>query len=265
MSQSPHSKVERDLLAMGKQYHIACGPGDVGRYCFLPGDPGRVPLIAAQFDEAWKVAENREYVVYTGTVDGIKVTACSTGIGGPSTAIAVEELAAIGADTFIRVGKSGGLQPYLPPGSLVIASGAVRDEGTSRYYMPLEYPAVAGLDVVNALVAACRELGMPHRVGIIQSKDAFYTEIRPETFPMAEELVQRWKTYQRAGVLASEMEAGTLFTVAGCRGWRGGCLVQVADNQYAGKTLGPELSMEDCIRTAIHAVRILARQDGVGR
>lgn len=255
------SKEERNLVAEGKQYHIACGKGEVGRYVFVPGDPGRVPLIAQFLDNAEKVARNREYVTYTGYLDGIMVSVCSTGIGAPSAAIAIEELAALGSDTFIRVGKSGGLQPYLPPGSLVVATGAVRDDGTSRYYMPLEYPAVATLEVVNALIAAARKLDMPYHYGIIQSKDAFYTEIRPETFPMAEELISRWKTYQRAGVLVSEMEAATLFTVAGCRQLRAGCLVQVADNQYAGHHLGRELSMEDAIRTGVEAVRLLIQQD----
>lgn len=258
---SNEQNVVRDLVAEGKQYHIACGPGDVGRYVFVPGDPGRVPLIAKFLDDAKKVAENREYVTYTGYLDGVKVSVCSTGIGGPSAAIAIEELAALGADTFLRVGKSGGLHPDLPPGSLAIATGAVRDEGTSRYYMPLEYPAVATHELVTALIEAAEQLDMPYRKGIIQSKDAFYTEIRPEAFPMAEELQARWKAYQRAGVLASEMEAGTLFTMAGCMGYRAGCLVQISDNQFAGHHLGREISMEDTIRTGIEAIRILIKED----
>ncbi|KGR91346.1 hypothetical protein CD30_05860 [Ureibacillus massiliensis 4400831 = CIP 108448 = CCUG 49529] len=252
---------ERNLVAEGKQYHIACGKGDVGRYVFLPGDPGRVPKIAKYFDHAEKVAENREYVVYTGYLDGVKVSACSTGIGAPSAAIAMEELIEIGADTFIRVGKSGALQKELIPGSLVISTGAVRDDGTSPYYLPVEYPAVAHLDVVNALIHASKRLNMPHTFGIIQSKSAFYTEIRPETFPMVDEIVARWNAYQKAGVLVSEMEAAVLFTIADIKKVRAGCLVQVSDNQFAGEHLGKEISMDDAIKTGIEAVKIMIQQD----
>lgn len=251
----------RDLVGQGKGYHIACGPGDVGRYVLLPGDPGRVPLIAARLDDAREVARNREYVVFTGSLDGQPVSVCSTGIGAPSAAIALEELADIGADTFIRVGKSGGLQADLPVGSIVIATAAVRDEGTSRAYLPLEFPAVADVAVVNALVAASGHLGLSHRTGIIESKDAFYAEIRAGSMPLAEELTRRWSAYRQAGVLASEMEAAALFVIAAWKGLRAGCVLQVSDNQYAGHHLGPEIPMDDTIRVAIEAVRGLIRSD----
>ncbi|MBA3307664.1 MAG: uridine phosphorylase [Chloroflexi bacterium] len=254
----------RDLGGEGKQYHIACQPGDVGRYVFLPGDPGRVPMIAAYLDDAREVARNREYVVFTGSLEGEPVSVCSTGIGAPSAAIALEELAAIGADTFIRVGKSGGLQEDLAVGSIVIATGAVRDEGTSRAYLPLEFPAVADLAVVNALVAASGQLGLPHRTGIIESKDAFYAEIRAGSMPLADELTRRWSAYRQAGVLASEMEAAALFVIAAWKGLRAGCVVQVSDNQYAGHHLGPEIPMDDTIRVAVEAVRGLIRSDLMG-
>lgn len=247
----------RDLVGQGKQYHIACGPGDVGHYVFLPGDPGRVPMIAEHLDDAREVARNREYVVFTGSLKGEAVSVCSTGIGAPSAAIAMEELAAIGADTFIRVGKSGGLQANLPVGSIVIATGAVRDEGTSRSYLPLEFPAVADISVVNALVEASDRLGLPFRLGIIESKDAFYAEIRPGSMPLADELTRRWSAYRQAGVLASEMEAAALFVIAAWKGLRAGCVVQVSDNQYAGHHLGPEVPMDDTINVAIEAVRSL--------
>jgi uridine phosphorylase len=256
-----NEKEVRNLVAEGKQYHIACGPGDVGRYVFLPGDPGRVPLIARQFDRAEKIAENREYVTYTGEIDGVRVSACSTGIGSPSAAIALEELAAIGADTFIRVGKSGGLQEHLPVGSLVVATGAVRDEGTSRAYVPLEFPAVADLEIVNALVEAARASGIPFNYGIVESKDAFYAEVRPESLPRAHELQERWTAYRRAGVLASEMEAAALFTIASTKRLRAGCLLQISDNQFAGVHLGREISMEDTIRVGVEAVRLLIERD----
>ena len=257
--------IERDLVAEGRQYHIACRPGDIGRYVLLPGDPGRVPLIASFLDAPRPVAQNREFVTYTGALDGEPVSVCSTGIGAPSTAIAVEELVAIGADTFIRVGRSGGLQPHLEVGSIVVATGAVRDEGTSRAYLPIEFPAVAELGVVNALVAAAAALGLVHHHGIIESKDSFYAEVRPESMPIAEELEARWRAYRRAGVLCSEMEAAALFTIASARHVRAGCVVQISDNQFAGSHLGPEPSMEDTIRVSIAAVRQLIAQDRLTR
>lgn len=253
--------IDRDLVAEGRQYHIACKAGEVGRYVLLPGDPGRVPLIASFLDAARPVAQNREFVTFTGELDGHAVSVCSTGIGAPSTAIAVEELAMIGADTFIRVGRSGGLQPDLEVGSIVIATGAVRDEGTSRAYLPLEFPAVADLRVANALVSAAAALGLIHHYGIIESKDSFYSEVRPETMPIAEELQARWRAYQRAGVLCSEMEAAALFTIASVRHLRAGCVVQISDNQFAGRHLGPEPSMEDTIRVSIDAIRQLIALD----
>ena len=152
--------IDKDLVAQGRQYHIACAMGEVGRYVFLPGDPGRASLIAGFLDDARPIAQNREFVTYTGTIDGIPVSVCSTGIGSPSAAIALEELAAIGADTFVRIGRSGGLQPNLRVASMVIATGAVRDEGTSRAYLPIEFPAVADLRVVNALIDAAAALGV---------------------------------------------------------------------------------------------------------
>jgi uridine phosphorylase len=251
----------RNLVAEGKQYHIACGPGDVGRYVFVPGDPGRVPMIARYFDDARHIATNREYVTYTGTLDGVPVSATSTGIGSPSAAIAMEELAAIGSDTFLRVGKSGGLQEHLPVGSLVIATGAVRDEGTSRAYVPIEFPAVADLQLVNALVAAAEESGIPYHYGIVESKDAFYAEIRPESLPNGAAVTQHWTALRAAGVLASEMEAAALFTIASSKRLRAGCLLQVADNQYAGHHLGREVSMEETIAVGIEAIRRLIRED----
>ncbi|HUQ79189.1 MAG TPA: nucleoside phosphorylase [Patescibacteria group bacterium] len=252
---------ERDGVAEGRQYHIACGPGDVGRYVLLPGDPGRVPAIASFLDAAREVARNREFVVCTGELDGEAVSVCSTGIGAPSTAIAVEELAAIGADTLIRVGRSGGLLPDLEVGSIVVATGAIRDEGTSRAYLPIEFPAVPDLTVTNALIAAADMLGLVHRFGIIESKDSFFAEVHTATMPMAEVLEARWRAYRRVGVLCSEMEAAALFTVATVRGVRAGCVVQISDNQFAGHPPGPERPMDDTIRVAITGLRRLIAGD----
>jgi uridine phosphorylase len=153
------------------QYHIKLRKGDVGRYVLLPGDPGRVPLIASYLTDARKIAENREHQTFTGTLDGVPVSVTSTGIGGPSTAIAVEELAKAGSDTFIRVGTSGIMQDYMSSGDLIVVSAAVRDEGTALHYMPMAFSAVADLDVVNCLRNACEVLAAPYHVGISHSKD----------------------------------------------------------------------------------------------
>lgn len=253
--------IDENLAADGRQYHIGCAPGEVGRYVFLPGDPARAPIIAGFLDDARPIAQNREFVTYTGAIDGIPVSVCSTGIGSPSAAIALEELAAIGADTFIRIGQSGALQPDLSVGTVVIATGAVRDEGTSRAYLPLEFPAVADLSVVNALVEAAAALDVSYHYGIIESKDAFYAEIRPESLPLAEAWQARWRAYQRAGVLCSEMEAAALLVIAQAKKVRAGCVVLVSDNQFTGQPPGPRRSMDDTIRVGVEAVRRLIRKD----
>ncbi len=195
-------------------YHIGLKRGDVGRYVLLPGDPARVPMIAAYLDNAQEVAYNREYRTFTGTLNGEKVSVTSTGMGCPSTAIAVEELAMAGADTFIRVGTSGRMQEYIEPGDLIIAWAAIRDEFTSQQYEPLAYPAVADHDVTLALRQAARARGMRHHVGICQSKDSFYGQHEPETMPIARELQDRWNAWVQGGALSSEMEASTIFVVS---------------------------------------------------
>ncbi|RLE91733.1 MAG: hypothetical protein DRJ55_05340, partial [Thermoprotei archaeon] len=165
---------------MSLQYHIRCKPGDVAPYVLLPGDPSRVPLIAKHWDEARLVAKNREYVTYTGTYRGVPVSATSTGIGSPSAAIAVEELVRVGGKVFIRVGTSGPVNPKVKPWKLGIATGAVRDEGTTRQYVPIEYPAVADYRVVAALVEAAEKLGYRYHVGVFHTKDSFYSEVEPQ-------------------------------------------------------------------------------------
>ena len=162
------------MQKLEKQFHIHCVPGDVGRYCILPGDPGRVPAIAALFDDAHQVAYNREFNVWTGTLLGEKVTACSTGIGGPSAAIAMEELHKCGADTFIRTGTCGGIDLNVQSGDIVVATGAIRFEHTSLEYAPIEFPAVADWEITNALVDATKAMGYPLHIGVVQCKDSFY-------------------------------------------------------------------------------------------
>ncbi|MGC8837711.1 MAG: uridine phosphorylase [Anaerolineae bacterium] len=254
---------------MPLQYHIQCAPGDVGRYVLLPGDPGRCALIAQHFDSAVLVAQNREFTTYTGTLLDETVSVTSTGIGGPSTAIAVEELAAIGADTFIRVGTSGGMQPYTQIGDLVIATAAVRDEGTSRQYLPVEFPSVADPDVVWALRQAARRTGVRHHVGIVHSKDSFYGEVQPKRMPIARRLLERWEAWVKGGALCSEMEAATLFVVASVLGKRASALLLVggitSPDSEPGNPLQeepqPSLDLHPLIRTAVEALRILIQRD----
>ena len=163
----------------GKQYHIQVGEGDVGKYVILPGDPKRCAKIAKYFDDAKLVADSREYVTYTGYLDGVKVSVTSTGIGGPSASIAMEELVKAGADTFVRIGTCGGMQPEVMSGDVVIATGAIRMEGTTKEYAPIEFPAVADLSITNALVAAAKEKKVPYNTGVVQCKDSFYGQHNP--------------------------------------------------------------------------------------
>lgn len=209
----------------GQQYHVELSKGDVGRYVILPGDPGRVESIAEFLDDAVKVAHHREYVTYTGYLNGEKVSVTSTGIGGPSAAIAVEELIACGADTFVRIGTAGMLQDYFDLNDCIIATGSVRDEGTTRAYIPLSYPAVAHYEVVNALVKAAKDCGKKAHVGIVQSKDAFYGEAEPEFMPNEPVLRYEYDAWTRGKVLASEMESAALFVVSSIRGARAGCVL----------------------------------------
>ena len=226
----------------GLQYHVGLGPGMVGRYVLLPGDPKRCQKIAAYFEEPQLMADSREYVTYTGLLDGVKVSVTSTGIGGPSASIAMEELTRCGADTFVRVGTCGGMQQDILGGDLIIATGAVRMEGTSREYAPLEFPAVADLEVVNALAAAAKELGAKSHIGVVQCKDSFYGQHEPEVKPVGYELLNKWEAYIRCGALASEMESAALFVVASCLRVRCGTVLLTVANQERAKPDPVEIS-----------------------
>jgi len=210
------------------------------------------------------VADHREFVTYTGYLDGVKVSVTSTGIGGPSASIAMEELANIGADTFIRVGTSGGMEVNVMGGDLVVASGAIRMEGTSREYAPMEFPAVANYDVMNALVKASQNLGKKYHVGIVQCKDAYYGQHDPESKPVSYELTNKWEAWLRLGALASEMESAALFIVGAYRKVRVGAVLSVVANQER-RRLGmddPQVhDTEDAIKTAVEAIRLLIRED----
>ena len=246
------------------QYHIQLKSGDVGRYVFLPGDPGRCEKIAALFDNPKFIAQNREYTTYTGTLLGEKVSVVSTGIGCPSTAIAVEELIKIGADTFIRVGTSGGIQPNTKTGDVAIVSAAIRDEGTTQHYLPLEFPAVADIDVVHAMREGAKKLGLPYRVGITQSKDSFYGEVEADRMPVADHLHERWKAWVEGGAICSEMESAAIFILASIHRKRaGGVMMMVGAGEGLPESeAGKELFHGDrAIRTAIEGVKILIEMD----
>lgn len=248
----------------GKQYHTGVGPGDVGEYVILPGDPKRCAKIAAHFDDPVLVADSREYVTYTGTIDGVKVSVTSTGIGGPSAAIAIDELAKCGANTFIRVGTCGGMQEEIMGGDIVIANGAIRMEGTSREFAPIEYPAVPDVNVMNALIDAAKKQNIRHHVGVVQCKDSFFGQHEPQIMPVSYELEQKWEAWKRMGCLASEMESAALFIAGSFLRVRvGSCFLVVANQERAKLGIdNPQAhDTELAIRTAIEAIRILIRQN----
>ena len=251
--------LEQDL-----QYHLHIRPGDVGRYVLLPGDPKRCAKIAENFDDAKLVADSREFVTYTGIVEGEKVSATSTGIGGPSASIALEELCNCGADTFIRAGTCGGMQTEVCGGDLVIATGAIRMEGTSREYAPIEYPAVPDLEVTNALVNAAKKLGMTCHTGVVQCKDSFYGQHQPEKHPVSYELLDKWDAWLRMGCMASEMESAALFIAGAYRRVRVGSVFLVIANQEREKLGLENRQVHDtdrAVRTAVEAVRELIREE----
>ena len=253
-----------DMQKLEKQFHIHCAPGDVGRYCILPGDPGRVPAIAALFDDARQVAYNREYNVWTGYLLGEKVTACSTGIGGPSASIAMEELHACGADTFIRTGTCGGIDLDVRSGDIVVATGAVRYEHTSQEYAPLEFPAVPDFEITGCLVQATRNLGLPFHTGVVQCKDSFYGQHNPEKSPVYYELQAKWESWKRLGVKASEMESAALFVVAAALGCRCGSCFHVIWNQEreaAGLDQDMHEHTSNSVKVAVEALKLLIEAD----
>ncbi len=249
------------MLIDGKQMHIHCTAEDIGGYVILPGDPGRCERIAELLDEAHFVVSNREFTVWTGLLDGTRVSVCSTGIGGPSAAIALEELVECGAHTFIRVGTCGGVAEKAKGGDLVIATAACRQEGTSREYMPLDYPAAADFAIVRALAEEAEQMGVPYHVGVIQSKDSFYGEIRPERMPVADSLQAHWRALVAAGVLASEMESAALFTASAYLGVRCGSVLNVLWNdENEAPAVGKDAAMKG-VRAAVGALRRIIRTD----
>lgn len=249
------------------QYHLQLKKGDVGRYVLLPGDPGRCERISRYLEKPILIASNREYKTYTGKLLNQKVTVTSTGIGCPSTAIAIEELVKIGADTFIRVGTAGSIQPDILTGDVAIISGAIRDEGTTLQYMPIEFPAVADIDVTLSLREAAQNLNLRHHLGIAHSKDSFYGEVELRRMPIAAQLQERWNAWQMGGAIASEMETAVIFILGSIYRRRTGGVMLIIGN--------PAMNMNDedvhswnimieedrQIKVAVEAVKILIKKD----
>lgn len=248
----------------GVQYHTHTSSDMIGEYVILPGDPGRCEKIASLLDDASLMAVNREFTTYTGTLDGVRVSVSSTGIGGPSASIAMEELYRCGAKTFIRIGTCGGMQTDVMGGDLVIASGAIRMEGTSKEYAPIEYPAVADITIVNALMQAAENLKYPYHVGVVECKDSFYGQHEPEKKPVGYELLNKWDAWIKCGALASEMESAAMYIVGSMLRVRVGTVLLVVANQEREKMglSNPQAhDTERAIEAAVEATRILIRKD----
>ncbi|HEY9087493.1 MAG TPA: nucleoside phosphorylase [Anaerolineaceae bacterium] len=238
------------------EFHILCDPKDIAPYVFVPGDPGRAKKIAEHFDEYRFVSDSRGYYVYTGTVDGIPMTACSTGMGGPQVAIGIEELGHMGANTFIRIGSCGTLQDDIMPGDVIIATGVVRSGATAHRYLAPNFPAAPDFSVLTALVDAAQALGIQAHVGLDWAGDNFYGEGSDPTL---------WEKARKAGVKSVEMEADTLFVVSNFRGWRAGALFAC---DGTSKEIKPDWGQdafrqgeENEIRIAIEAMKNIALAD----
>lgn len=248
----------------GLEYHIKVNEEMIGRYVIMPGDPKRCKAIAGYLDDARLVADSREFVTYTGYLDGEKVSVTSTGIGGPSAAIALQELVHSGAHTFIRVGTCGGIQKDVIGGDIVIATGAVRMEGTSKEYAPIEYPAIADINVVNSLVESAHRLGINTHTGVVHSKDSFYGQHSPQIMPVGRKLEDKWEAWKRMGCLASEMESAALFIVGAYLRVRvGACYLVVANQERKAAGLNnPEVHDTDAaIRVAVSAICDIIAKD----
>jgi uridine phosphorylase len=255
-------RADKPVIEGGKQYHIDVAPGEVARYVLLPGDPARADRIAKTWDEAKLIARHREFTTYTGKYRGTPISVTSTGIGGPSAAIAVEELLRVGADTFLRVGTTGSIQPGIQLGDLIITTAAVRLEGTSKQYVMTEYPASASYEIVLALIEAAESIGASYWLGITASTDSFYLG---QGRPGYRDYMQSWaKTIlgdlQAAGVVNFEMESATIFTMANLYGARAGTVCAVIANRVEN-TFKPGYGIDTAIKVANEAVKILSEWD----
>jgi uridine phosphorylase len=252
---------ERPVMEENLQYHIRCKRGDVNKYVLLPGDPARVDVIASGWTESRFVADNREHRTYSGTLDGVPLTCCSTGMGGGSASIAFEELADLGADTFIRVGSCGAISEAVECGDLIVCSGAMRQDGTSLDYIDLSYPAVAHYEVTTALVEACERMNLSCHVGISCTTASFYCGQARRGYRGYTQSFFREKVedLNRAGVLNFEMEAATLFTLAGIYGLRAGAVFAVVAHRLKSKFKSE--GIDRSVLVANEAVKILAEWD----
>jgi uridine phosphorylase len=245
-----------------RKYHVGLAQGEVGSYVLVPGDPFRTKLIAEHLEGAEEKAWSREFRTFTGRVGDTLVSTCSSGIGGPSMAIAVEELGELGAHTFIRVGTCGAVQPQIRLGDLVVATGSVRSEGTPDGYVPREYPAIASHDVVAACIAAAAAAGVTYHLGVVRSVDALYSDLLPDLMPRPDELRGELKMWARAGVVANDMESATLMVVSSLRRWRSGVLLVCVDELDAGEIhhVDPAF-IHRMVDVAVDAVRRLIERD----
>lgn len=237
------------------EFHVRCDPQDIARYVFVPGDHSRAKKIADRFDNARLVSDSRGYMVYTGTVGGIRMTVMSTGMGGPQVAIGLEELGHMGADTFIRVGSCGTIQDHVQPGDIIVPNGVYRSAATANNYLPPAFPAVPHFDVLTALVQAASDLSVQVHVGVDWSTDAFYVPAEPQLVA----------TLKQAGVISIEMEADTLFVISSLRGWRSGAIFA---NDGTSREIKPAWGEEAFrrgeeaeIRIAIEAMKRIALAD----
>ena len=239
----------------------------MGKYCILPGDPGRCKAIAQRFDGAVHVKTNREFETWTGELLGERVSVVSTGIGGPSAAIAMEELANLGAHTFIRVGTCASTCADVQCGDIVVVSGSVRMDGTSLHYLPMEFPAVPSYQLLKALEESSVSLGFHTTVGVSITKDSFYTQAEPETKPVSDDLIRRWQSYVRGGAVCTSMEESILFSVGSSLGIRTASILVSATNfdgsvsKRNSADVYPTDSIQKPILSAIEALRRIIRQD----
>lgn len=245
-----------------KMYHINLDKDDIkgAKYAILPGDPDRVPKIAAFFDNPRKIGQKREYTSYLGQLNGQNVLCVSTGIGGPSASICIEELYQLGVTNFIRVGTCGGMQLEVKAGDTIVVTGAIRMEGTSKEYLPIEFPAVPNLDITCALRDAAKKLDYSYHTGVVQCKDSFYGQHAPERMPVSYELENKWQAWIKGGCLASEMESAALFTVCASLGAKAGAVMLCVWNQErakAGLDKDEQHDTEKAIKIAVEAVKML--------
>ncbi|MBQ8515562.1 MAG: uridine phosphorylase [Ruminococcus sp.] len=246
-------------------FHLHCKAEDIGKYVLLTGDPGRTEKIARYLENPRQTSQNREYNIWTGTLNGVPVSVASTGIGGPSAAICMEELVLCGAHTFIRIGTCGGMQADVPAGQLVIPTGVVRMEGTSHEYMPAAFPAVPDFSLTRMLADSAEELDKKYVTGVVQCKDSFYGQHSPERMPIAQRLINDWNAWIAAGVLASEMESAALFVIASVLHVRCATVLNMIWNQEREKKYGitpqPDMDMNAAIKVAVEAMRKAIQAD----